>query len=617
MQKQHFWQQPYRQPQSSMHAEMQHLAEATKVATPSGIQEIPSLEILSNVDGTRYTHQLIKPVISIGRDPTNDIVIDSSVVSHFHIQIVREGDHLTLVHPHPSQTQTINGLLYQGHHILGHEFFKKPLVHGDIFGIGNEHSILITLTYNDGCATPPDIRPAKGFASLEVASNVPGVNHVYDLSKPMINIGRDPTNDIVISAPVVSHFHAQIVRAGDHFTLIHPHPSQSHTGNGLLYQGRHILGHESFKIPLANGDVFGIGSDHGMLVTLTYNDGRERPRKNIPASRPLSVSAHVSAVDPQSLHSQAPPQAQVQPVDYQPSPPRMQSIPESRPLPASVPMSVVDAQSPHPQAAPQAKPRPVDHQPPKKHRPMNIQEKVARISAISAIVVAIITAILGPLIATGHIPFVFSPNPTSIPTAPAASPNTYPPAGWPPPVLNDSMASNSSGYWSVGDDQNGSCQFTNEAYQVSTKSSSRGYYCEPARNFDFTDLALEAQIMIVQGDQGAILFRTNATSGDYYWLWISSDGKYGFEIWANNNPSKSLGSGVVADLNTGPNQFNTVAVVAQANTFHLYINHKAIGVMTDPASTYTHGTLAFEAFATSNPTTILFRNVKVWTPPSS
>ena len=136
----------------------QRAAEPTQFATPGGGQETPSLEIEFN-HGGKSTYDLTKPVINIGRDPSNDIVIDTPVVSHFHAQIVREGNQLILVHPHPSQPHTTNGLLYQGRHILGNEPFRKPLVRGDIFRIGDEHGTLVTLTYNDGSGAPQDIVP--------------------------------------------------------------------------------------------------------------------------------------------------------------------------------------------------------------------------------------------------------------------------------------------------------------------------------------------------------------------------------------------------------------------------------------------------------------------------
>ena len=183
--------------------------------------------------------------------------------------------------------------------------------------------------------------------SLEIEFNHGGKS-TYDLTKPVINIGRDPSNDIVIDTPVVSHFHAQIVREGNQLLLVHPHPSQPHTTNGLLYQGRHILGNEPFRKPLVRGDIFRIGDEHGTLVTLTYNDGSRAPQA---------------------------------------------IAPEIRPLPVGAPVSTLGSQSPHPRAQPQRKQQAQTHQPqPKKPRVMSTQVKIALIGALATIIAALITA---------------------------------------------------------------------------------------------------------------------------------------------------------------------------------------------------------------------------------
>src|SRR6266700_5067471 len=99
---------------------------------------IPSLEVSSNTSDEKRMYALDKQVISIGRNITNDIVINSRTVSGQHVQIIRQGNQLVLFHPHPERKQTLNGLLYQGRKIRGDEHFRKVLAPGDIFRIGNE-----------------------------------------------------------------------------------------------------------------------------------------------------------------------------------------------------------------------------------------------------------------------------------------------------------------------------------------------------------------------------------------------------------------------------------------------------------------------------------------------
>src|SRR5260221_5848676 len=94
----------------------------------------------------------------------------------------------------------------------------------------------------------------QGQPSLEVSSNRHNERNVYPLNKQVINIGRHPSNEIVINEPVVSAYHAQIVREGDKLIFIHPHPQAQRTTNGLLYQGSAIPGTEPFRKPLERGD---------------------------------------------------------------------------------------------------------------------------------------------------------------------------------------------------------------------------------------------------------------------------------------------------------------------------------------------------------------------------
>jgi hypothetical protein len=207
------------------------------------------------------------------------------------------------------------------------------------------------------------------------------------------------------------------------------------------------------------------------------------------------------------------------------------------------------------------------------------------------------------------------PNSTSSPHATSTPlPTVYPLVGW-NLVYSDPMKSNSSGYWPVGPNASGSCTFTNGAYQVSAKSASGGYRCINT-NTDFTNFAFEAQMTITKGDEEAILFRANADTGNYYEFWISPAGTYGIEIWENDSFSKSLGSDSSVALHSGLNQPNLIAVVAQGNTFQLFVNKQLIATLTDKESFFGHGSIGLDVDSINNPTEALFSNVKVWVPSS-
>jgi len=191
----------------------------------------PSLEISSNVHRDKQEYPLTKQVINIGRDPSNDIVISELVVSGFHAQIVRDGNQLVLVHPHPTRQSTLNGLLYQGHHIRGNEQFRKPLARGDIFRIGDEHGTLVTLTFNDGSGAPQDIAP-------EI--------HPIPLGAAVITIGRLPSNNVVLNHPQVSGQHARLEQAQGGYRIIdmgstnHVYVNAQRITNQLLKPGDEV-----------------------------------------------------------------------------------------------------------------------------------------------------------------------------------------------------------------------------------------------------------------------------------------------------------------------------------------------------------------------------------------
>src|SRR5256884_4835912 len=189
------------------------------------------LEVSSNTHAEKHAIPLTQQVINIGRDPSNDIVINELVVSGFHAQIVREGNQFVLVHPHPSRGKTLNGLLYQGRHIQGDEKFHKPLARGDIFRIGDEHGTLVTLTYNDGSGAIQDVVP-------EV--------HPIPLGAPVITIGRLPENMVVLSHPQVSGRHARLEQVHGGYRIIdvgstnHVYVNAQQVTNQLLQPGDEI-----------------------------------------------------------------------------------------------------------------------------------------------------------------------------------------------------------------------------------------------------------------------------------------------------------------------------------------------------------------------------------------
>jgi hypothetical protein len=87
----------------------------------------------------------------------------------------------------------------------------------------------------------------------------PQPNQQYDLVRDKITIGRDITNDIVISDPEVSRHHARLVRTASGYAI-----EDLRSTNGTFVNRQRIASPQ----PLQNGDVIGLGE----TVTLSYED---------------------------------------------------------------------------------------------------------------------------------------------------------------------------------------------------------------------------------------------------------------------------------------------------------------------------------------------------------
>ena len=85
----------------------------------------------------------------------------------------------------------------------------------------------------------------------------PQPNQIYELTKDVLTIGRDITNDIVVSDPEVSRHHVRLSKVGDSYTA-----EDLGSTNGTFINNQRITGAQA----LANGDLLSVGE----TVTLAY-----------------------------------------------------------------------------------------------------------------------------------------------------------------------------------------------------------------------------------------------------------------------------------------------------------------------------------------------------------
>jgi len=260
-------------------------------------------------------------VTMIGRDRSNDIVVLDPSVSRHHARLRREGDSWTIENLSQSSFVAIDQ----------QRLAQSKLQHNSMVNLGEDISFVFLVQPLEAQPPPPPLDtelaispsaspsvpqtvpavarlpvniatdaspsgtvlaalPQSGKPTLTISSNIHSDVQVHILDKPVLNIGRDAMNDIVIAEPTVSAWHAQLVQDGGNLVLVHPHPSRAQTLNGLWYQGQLIRGEQQFRTQLASGDFFRIGDEHGTLITFTYDDGTGIPVDSLPDMQPIPLT---------------------------------------------------------------------------------------------------------------------------------------------------------------------------------------------------------------------------------------------------------------------------------------------------------------------------------------
>lgn len=185
------------------------LGEEPKVQSDAGP---PQLSV-TIAGGSSKTHILTRPVITIGRVEENDIVIPSQIVSRQHARLERINGGYKLV----VVAEAKNPVLFEGRPLEG----ARELHHGDTLRIGSlDPGVMVTMTYN-----------APGEASQGVQRDI-----VFG-ENTLIQIGRDPSNNVVLSSPNVSRFHAQVERVGQRYRV-----TDLRSSNGTFVNGERVEG---------------------------------------------------------------------------------------------------------------------------------------------------------------------------------------------------------------------------------------------------------------------------------------------------------------------------------------------------------------------------------------
>ncbi len=200
---------------------------------PSVPPGMPSLQVIIHEGRNegRNRYPLNKPVITIGRDPSNDIVIPAGVVSRHHAEITHQGNVFQII-----DKKSVNGIYSQGHPIT-----QKQLVHGDLFRIGDLNGTLVTLIFDSGSGAPLDQAPPPAMQQFALAG-----------APAVVTIGRLPGSTILLNHPLVSQRHAELAR--DPRTGVYVLTDKGST-NGTFVNGVRISG----RVRLEPGNEVRIG----------------------------------------------------------------------------------------------------------------------------------------------------------------------------------------------------------------------------------------------------------------------------------------------------------------------------------------------------------------------
>ncbi len=184
-------------------------------------------------------------------------------------------------------------------------------------------------------------------------------------------------------------------------------------------------------------------------------------------------------------------------------------------------------------------------------------------------------------------------------------------------MLDDPMRDNSRGNGWREDIPNriGGFTFTDGAYHGSI---AKGYYYSSLGGPSFNNFAMEAQITILKGDCGGIIFRGDK-AGHHYLFQIGPNGYYGVylyvgpsgedykELWIDSSPA----------IRTGFDQMNLLAAVAVNQEIRLFVNRQLLYQMNDISYIMGHCGFAVDSsgavVGTPARTEVVFENLKVWT----
>lgn len=156
------------------------------------------------------------------------------------------------------------------------------------------------------------------------------------------------------------------------------------------------------------------------------------------------------------------------------------------------------------------------------------------------------------------------------------------------PLLSDSL-NQPDGTWA---DHPGTCFFQNGSYTVEGSQSNNGDY--PTRGCDaqktsFGDAAVQMDVTLISGDAAGILFRVDDYFSQMYYFAITPNKKAEFLLFGPDPGATTFLMGLTSSSAIkGPDQTNTLLLVARGNFFQLFVNGTLVGEARDSSTLSGH-----------------------------
>ncbi len=207
-----------------MHAPAMADKTVIMTAAPTSITAKPPQLVINEAGKDPRVYPLTAEHVHIGRLEDNDIVLSNQYVSRHHAELERRGPDYYLI---PSTTIS-NSLMLDGQPVME----PVRLYHGAKIRIGGyAPSEIVTLDY---------LSPDRQL----------GTQRIRFTENQVMRIGRSPDNDIVLPAPTVSQYHAEVEKIGQRYRL-----RDLRSSNGTFVNGKSVSG----EAWVHTGDAIQIG----------------------------------------------------------------------------------------------------------------------------------------------------------------------------------------------------------------------------------------------------------------------------------------------------------------------------------------------------------------------